>query len=244
MPLLSIHKAYKSFGGLAAVSDVSLSLEKGQILGIIGPNGAGKTTLFNLISRFLDLDSGEIKLEDRSILGLTPHRLCKLGLSRTFQIVKPFPTLTVLENVAVGAMNQTRTAGQAEELAWSILEQVGLSELAFQEASELTLAWRKRLELARTLATKPRILLLDEVMAGLSPTEVDILINVIRKINQEGISIMLIEHVMRGLMALAQHVIVLNYGEKIAEGTPEQVVHDESVIEAYLGKEFANHALD
>ena len=223
--------------------DVSLNLEEGNILGVIGPNGAGKTTLFNLISGFLSPDSGEIRLEDRSILGLTPHRLCKLGLSRTFQIVKPFPTLTVLENVAVGAMNQTRTAGEAEELAGIIVKQVGLSDMALQEASGLTLAWRKRLELARALATRPRVLLLDEVMAGLSPTEVDSLINVIRKINQEGISIMLIEHVMRGLMALAQHVIVLNYGKKIAEGTPEEVVHDESVIEAYLGKEFASHAL-
>jgi branched-chain amino acid transport system ATP-binding protein len=228
----------KQFGGLVAVSDLSFELVEGEILGLIGPNGAGKTTVFNCLTGFLDADRGDLRLGGRSIKGRQPHEICRLGLVRTFQIVRPFLNISVLDNVLVGAMLRQRVMGRAREEALAIVETVGLGRYGHALAGGLPLPLRKRLELAKAMATKPRVLLLDEVMAGLNPTEVDELIELIRRINGQGVSVLLIEHVMRGVMALSQRVIVINYGQKIAEGRPEEVVRDKEVVEAYLGKEF------
>ncbi len=240
MPLLELKKVSKNFGGLKAVSQVSFSLEKGEILGIIGPNGAGKTTLFNTLTGFYKPDEGEIWFEGEKLIDLKPHQICKKGMVRTFQIVKPFLELTTLDNVMIAALNRTKHIHEATEKALRTIEMVGLKDKAQTLATGLTLPHRKRLELARALATEPKLLLLDEVMAGLTPTEVDELIRLLKEINRQGITILLIEHVMRGVMALSQRVIVLNYGEKIAEGVPEEVVKNRQVIDAYLGEEFRN----
>ena len=221
-----------------AVNDLSFELEQGEILALIGPNGAGKTTVFNLISGFLPPDEGEVYLKDRSLVGLQPFQICHMGMARTFQIVKPFLTISVLDNVMVGALSRERSTTTAREKSIEIIDFVGLSAWTHKEAQGLPLPLRKRLELARALATRPGVLLLDEVMAGLNPTEVDELIALLQEVNREGVSILLIEHVMRGVMALSKRVIVINYGVKIAEGSPEDVVKDSQVIEAYLGKEF------
>ncbi len=239
MSLLELKGVSKSFGGLQAVSQVSLNLEKEEILGIIGPNGAGKTTLFNTVTGFLKPDSGEIRFDGDNIVDLKPHQICQRGMVRTFQLVKPFLQLTVLDNVIVAALNRTKMIREAQEKAQEIVEFVGLGEKKDTLGTGLTLPHRKRLELARALATGPKLLLLDEVMAGLTPTEVDELIRLLKQVNQKGITILLIEHVMRGLMALSKRVVVLNYGEKIAEGVPGEIVKDRQVIEAYLGEEFA-----
>jgi branched-chain amino acid transport system ATP-binding protein len=236
--ILSANKLSKSFGGLMAVDDLSFELEKGGILALIGPNGAGKTTVFNCLSGFLPPDEGEVYLEGKQLGGLQPFQICQMGMARTFQIVKPFLTISVLDNVMVGALAKEKSTSKAKKKSLEIIEFIGLSSWTHQEAQGLPLPLRKRLELARALATQPKVLLLDEVMAGLNPTEVDELIALLKEVNRQGVSIFLIEHVMRGVMALSKWVIVINYGIQIAEGSPEDVVKDEQVIEAYLGKEF------
>jgi branched-chain amino acid transport system ATP-binding protein len=238
MSILSAKNISKRFGGLMAVDDLSFELEKGEILALIGPNGAGKTTVFNCLSGFLPADDGEVYLEDRRLGGLQPFQICQMGMARTFQIVKPFLTISVLDNVMVGALAREKSTATAQKKSLEIIDFAGLSAWIHKEAQGLPLPLRKRLELARALATRPKILLLDEVMAGLNPTEVDELIALLREVNRQGVSIFLIEHVMRGVMALSKRVMVISYGVKIAEGSPGEVVKDKQVIEAYLGKEF------
>jgi branched-chain amino acid transport system ATP-binding protein len=236
--MLSAKNLTKSFGGLMAVGNLSFKLEDEEILALIGPNGAGKTTVFNCLSGFLPSDEGEVYFDGKLLGGLQPFQICQLGMARTFQIVKPFLTISVLDNVIVGALSKEKSTAKAKKKSLEIIEFVGLAKWTHKEAQGLPLPLRKRLELARALATQPRVLLLDEVMAGLNPTEVDELIALLIEVNRQGVSIFLIEHVMQGVMALSKRVIVINYGVKIAEGTPKEVVKDKEVIKAYLGKEF------
>jgi len=238
MALLQLRRLSKSFRGLRAVQDASLEVHQGNIMALIGPNGAGKTTLFNMVAGVYAPDSGEILFDDRKIHGLRPDEICAAGIGRTFQIVKPFAGLSVLDNVMVGGFLREKSTASARALSISILEKLGLGAKRDLPASSLTLPDRKRLEVARALATRPRLLLLDEVMAGLRPTECDLLVAVFREINRsDGLTILLIEHVMRAVMALAQHIVVLHHGEVIARGSPERVVRDPAVLECYLGEE-------
>jgi branched-chain amino acid transport system ATP-binding protein len=238
MSLLEVRAVSKSFKGLKAVSQVSFDIAEGDINGLIGPNGAGKTTIFNMIAGVYAPDSGEIIFQGKKIHGLRPHQVCAAGIGRTFQIVKPFAGLSVLDNVIVGALERTRNVSEARQVATAILEKLSLATKAPLPASSLTLPDRKRLEVARALATRPRLLLLDEVMAGLRPTECDQMVAVFRELNRaEGLTILLIEHVMRAVMALARHIGVLHHGEVIARGTPEEVVRHPAVLESYLGEE-------
>ena len=236
--LLVVDGAAKSFRGLKAVQSASFEVPQGAIVGLIGPNGAGKTTLFNLIAGVFAPDSGTITFDGRSIGGLRPDEVCHAGIGRTFQIVKPFAGLSVLDNVVVGALVRTKHVAEARALAERTLERLGLGAKRDLPASSLTLPDRKRLEVARALATRPRLLLLDEVMAGLRPTETDQMVEVFRDLNRaDGLTILLIEHVMRAVMALAQHIVVLHHGEIIARGAPQDVVKDPAVLECYLGEE-------
>ena len=232
---LQLQSVSKRFGGLTAVRDVSMQVEQGALVSLIGPNGAGKTTLFAMISGFLEPDNGVIKYQGKTINGLQPHRICRLGVVRTFQIVQPFAGQTVIENIAVGAHLHLRDRRQALAKAARVGEQVGMAALLERPAQSLPIAARKRLELARALATDPGFLLLDEVMAGLNPTEIDEIIPVLRGIRDDGVTILLIEHVMRAVMSLSEYTWVLNNGALVAEGTPQSVAADPTVIEAYLG---------
>jgi branched-chain amino acid transport system ATP-binding protein len=235
-PLLQVEGISKRFSGLQAVDRVSFSVPPGTIVGLIGPNGAGKTTIFNLIAGVFPPDTGTISLDGRDITGLRADLACGAGIGRTFQVVRPFGALTVLDNVMVGAFKRTASPAIARRAAMQILERVGLADKAKAVAASLTLPERKRLETARALATGPKLLLLDEVMAGLRPVEVDQMVRVFTDLSREmGLAILLTEHVMRAVMALSHHIVVVHHGQKICEGPPEAVARDDKVIACYLG---------
>ncbi len=240
-PIAVLSNVSKRFGGLIAVRDVSFTLKAGEIVGLIGPNGAGKTTLVSLMAQTLTPDVGEISFLGRPLVGLPAHKVAGLGLARTFQIVQPFPKMTVLENVQAGALfaGGSASVGEAKEKAMACLEFCGLASLARSEAASLTLPNRKRLEVAKALATNPKLLLLDEVNAGLTAAEVDRALELIEAIAKRGITILLIEHLMKVVLKACARVLVLHQGALIADGTPREVVQDKAVAEAYLGSRFA-----
>jgi len=235
--LLSVANLSKHFRGLVAVDDVSFDVAEGEIFAIIGPNGAGKTTLFNMIAGAIPPDGGTITFAGERIDGLRSDQVAHRGIGRTFQVVKPFPALSVEDNVVIGALLRTNSVNEARQIAEEVLTRLDLISRKDQIASSLTLPDRKRLEVARALATRPRLLLLDEVMAGLRPTETDRIVAILRDLNQSGLTILLIEHVMRAVTALASRLLVLHHGAAIADGSPEAVLRDPAVIESYLGAE-------
>jgi branched-chain amino acid transport system ATP-binding protein len=236
--MLRLDAVTKRFGGLTAVRGVSLDVRQGDLLGIIGPNGAGKTTLFHLISGYYRPDEGRILFDGVEITGEPAHRICRLGLTRTFQLVKPFGNLSVLDNVMIGALTRLTSVREARAAAEDVVRLCGLSAHASARAKALPVGLRKRLEVARALATRPKLLLLDEVMAGLNPSELTGIIELIRRLHADGLTLIVIEHVMAAMMRLAQRIAVLHHGERIAEGTPQEITSDRRVIDAYLGEEF------
>jgi branched-chain amino acid transport system ATP-binding protein len=239
MRILEGEGVTKYFGGLAAISNVDFHVEQGEIMGLIGPNGAGKTTLFNLISAALNLNSGVIRFKGKKISGFKPHQICRTGVARTFQSVKVFGNVPVLGNVLLGLLFGTPTgmsSADATREAMELLEFVGLSAMKAIPAKDLTLANQKRLEVARALATQPELLLLDELIAGLNPSETAQAMELVTRIRDRGITILMIEHVMKAIMSICDRIMVLHHGEKIAEGTPEQITTNQTVIEIYLGK--------
>jgi branched-chain amino acid transport system ATP-binding protein len=236
--LLEVQGVSKSFRGLRAVGNVSFTVDANAVVALIGPNGAGKTTIFNVIAGVYAPDFGEILFNSKGISGMRPYQICAFGIGRTFQIVKPFAGLSVLDNVIVGALKRSSGIRDARKYAAMIVEQLGLGPKGNLPASSLTLPDRKKLEVARALATRPQLLLLDEMMAGMRPTECEQLVALLREMNRrDGITLLLIEHVMRAVMALADKVIVLHHGEVIAQGSPEQVVRDPAVLKSYLGED-------
>jgi branched-chain amino acid transport system ATP-binding protein len=236
MSLLEVKKVSRFFGGLAALSNISFGVEKGEIVGLIGPNGAGKTTLFNVINGFYPPSKGKVIFRDETISGLRPHQVCILGIARTFQVVKPLQRMSVFDNVLASAFLRAKARSEAEGIATDSLHFTGLYGERDVISKGLPLGMRKRLEIARALATQPDILLLDESFAGLNPTELNESIEIIRKIKEKGITIMIIEHHMKVIMAISDRIVVLNYGEKIAEGTPQEIRNNPLVVEAYLGE--------
>lgn len=237
MTLLQVTNLTRRFGGLLAVNDVSFTVNQGEIVGLIGPNGAGKTTTFAMLAGFVTPTSGQIQFAGQRIDGLKPHAICKLGVTRTFQIVQPFPQITALENIMVGAYAKISDTKQAREKALAVLERVGLARRAQTLGRDLTLLDLKRLEIGKALATDPRLLLLDEVAAGLKPTEVDTVLDLVRQLNREGVTFLIVEHLMKVIMSLSQRIVVLDFGQKIAEGTPDEIRRNPKVLAAYLGDE-------
>ena len=236
MSLLQVNKVSRFFGGLAAVKDVSFEVRKGEILALIGPNGAGKTTLFNVVNGFYAPSRGDVLFKGERISGLKPHQICQRGMARTFQVVKPLQRMSVLDNVIASAFLRARDRKHAEEIAAEVLQFTGLAADSGVISKGLPLGKRKRLEIARALATQPELLLLDESFAGLNPSELDESIGIIRRIKERGITIMIIEHHMKVIMSISDRIVVLSYGEKLAEGTPGEIGKNPQVIEAYLGE--------
>jgi branched-chain amino acid transport system ATP-binding protein len=236
--MLALEAVTKRFGGLTAVKEVSLAVAPGEILGIIGPNGAGKTTLFNVISGFLRPDGGRVLVDGRDVSGQPAYRICLLGLARTFQLVRPFGNLSVLDNIMIGALTRIPSVAEARAEARRVAAVCRLEAFAAAPARSLPIGLRKRLEVARALATRPRILLLDEVMSGLNPTELGEMLALLRDLHARGMGLIVIEHIMAAMMRLAQRIVVLHHGEKIAEGRPAEIARDPRVVDAYLGEEF------
>lgn len=237
MSMLTVSKLTKYFGGLAAVVDLSFTVEKGEVVGLIGPNGAGKTTVFNMLSGFILPSSGEIIYQDRKLNGLKPHQICDLGLTRTFQVVQPFPEMTVLENTMIGAYVRHPNTTDAKRKALETLERVNLHEKADKLGRDLTLLELKRLEIGKALASEPNMLLLDEVAAGLKDIEIEDILTLVRQLNKEGMTLLIVEHLMKVIMNLSQRIIVLDFGRMIAQGTPQEISQNAEVLEAYLGKD-------
>ncbi|HWQ76649.1 MAG TPA: ABC transporter ATP-binding protein [Syntrophomonas sp.] len=236
--LLELNDLTIKFGGLTAVNKLNAGLYAGEAVGLIGPNGAGKTTAFNLIVGVYKPTEGKVIFDGEDITGLEPYEVCRKGIGRTFQVVKPFGKMTVLQNIMVGAFVNTSKQREAKRVATEIMEKVGLQNKRDNLAQNLTIPERKRLEVAKALATRPKLLLLDEVLAGLNPTEIEDAIVLIKSINQEGITVLMIEHVLQATMAICGRIIVLDYGKKIAEGTPAEVTSNREVIKAYLGDDY------